>query len=114
VYRLAVTSAELIEGPLEGVDTTSDLVAYATQKYTTANAIGWRDIIKVHEEQKEVKKTVEGKESTETKTWKYFELCDYQYRSYAEFEAAVSQAGRALANLGITDDNIFNIYASTG
>lgn len=114
VRRLAVTSNELVARPLEGIDTTPDLISYAAKKHAKMHAIGWRNILKVHEEQKEVKKTVNGKEVTETKTWKYFELGDYQYLSYVDFEATVSQAGRALASLGIAADNVFNIYASTG
>ncbi|KAF5349567.1 hypothetical protein D9756_008824 [Leucocoprinus leucothites] len=113
VYRLAATSKELVARPIEGIDTTPDIVAYAAKKYDKTKALGWRDIIKIHEEQKEVKKTVDGKETTDTKTWKYFELSDYKYLDHVEFEAAVSQAGRALADLGLTSDHVFNIYAST-
>ncbi|KXN83423.1 Long-chain-fatty-acid--CoA ligase 2 [Leucoagaricus sp. SymC.cos] len=99
VKRLAVTSKELISRPAEGIDTTSDIISYAARKYSQMKA---------------VKKTVKGKEVTETKTWKYFELSDYKYLDYVEFEAVVSQVGRGLASIGISPDHIFNIYASTG
>ncbi|KAJ3565821.1 hypothetical protein NP233_g7394 [Leucocoprinus birnbaumii] len=113
VYRLAATSKELVARPIEGIDTTCDIISYCARKYDKTRALGWREIVKIHEEQKDVKKTVDGNEVTEKKTWKYFELSDYKYIDYVELEAAVSQAGRALASLGITKDQVFNIYATT-
>lgn len=114
IRRLANNAEELVTRPMEGIETTPDIIAYAAKKYGKMKAVGWRDVIKVHEEQKEIKKTVDGREVAETKTWKYFELSDYKYFDYLELEEAISQAGRGLADLGISTDHVFNIYASTG
>ena len=64
-------------------------------------------------EEKEVKKFVGGKEVTELKKWKYFQLSDYKYMSYIDVAEAVSELSRAFIDLGITADDVVNIYAST-
>jgi long-chain acyl-CoA synthetase len=40
------------------------------KKYGDRQAAGYRDVIDVIEEEKDVKKMVEGKETTEKKKWK--------------------------------------------
>jgi long-chain acyl-CoA synthetase len=114
VRRLALASDAFVERPAEGIETTSDIISYAAKKYGKMNAVGWRDVIKIHEEQKEVKKVVNGSEVSQTKTWKFFELSDYKYLDYVELEEAISQAGRGLSSLGVSSDHVFNIFASTG
>ena len=49
------------------------------------NALGWRDVIRIVPETKEVRKIVGGKEVVETKEWLYYELSDYKYWTFAEF-----------------------------
>jgi long-chain acyl-CoA synthetase len=114
VRRIAVAPPGLLERPAEGVETTSDIISYSAKKYGRSKAIGWRDVITVHEEQKDVKKIVDGKEVTQKKTWKFFELSDYKYLDYIELEEAISQAARGLASLGVSSDHVFNIFAATG
>ncbi|KAI6142947.1 acetyl-CoA synthetase-like protein [Pisolithus tinctorius] len=94
VRRVAITADRLITQPFEGIDVIPDVIAYAARTHGTKEALGWRNIVSIHEEEKEVKKVVAGKEITEKKKWKYFELSDYQYLSFIE-------------------DNVFNIYAQT-
>ncbi|KAF9441656.1 long-chain-fatty-acid-CoA-ligase [Macrolepiota fuliginosa MF-IS2] len=114
VRRLAITSNELLTRPSEEINTIPDIVTYAAKKYGNMKAAGWRNIVKTHEEQKEIKKTVDGHEVTETKTWNYYELSDYKYIDYLGFETAVSQAARGLAVMGVSAGQVFNIYANTG
>ena len=75
--------------------------------------MGWRDTIRVIEEEKEVTKVVDGKEVTQKKLWKYFELSDYKYLDYIELKEAISEVSRALIDLGITKDDVFNVYSQT-
>jgi long-chain acyl-CoA synthetase len=111
--RLAITCGALITQPLEGVNTVTDVLEHAARTHGKKNAVGWRDIVKIHEEKKEVKKVVNGKEVREEKVWKYFELSDYKYLSYLEMEERVSEVARALLDLGFASDGVFNIYAQT-
>ncbi|KAJ7092372.1 long-chain-fatty-acid-CoA-ligase [Mycena belliarum] len=111
--RLAIASDRLVTSPFEGIETGYDILEYVAKTHGTRDALGWRDIVDVHEEAKDVKKMVDGKEVTETKKWKYFQLSDYKYISYVELRERVSQIGRGLVDLGLTTDDVFNIYAAT-
>ncbi|KZP33123.1 acetyl-CoA synthetase-like protein [Athelia psychrophila] len=111
--RLAITKDRLVTQPQEGLETTTDLVDHAARTHGTKDAFGWRDIVDVHHEEKEVKKIVGGKEVTEKKQWQYFELSDYKYISFLEIQTRVSELARGLVHYGITSDNVFNMYAST-
>ena len=111
--RLAFASKELVTRPFEGIDTVHDVLDYAARTHGTKNALGWRDVIDIHEEEKEVKKTIGGKEVTETKKWKFFQLSDYKYLTFVEVKDAVSEVARGLIELGITSDEIVNVYSTT-
>lgn len=43
-------------------------------EYGSKRAAGWRDILDIHKEEKQVKKSIGGKEVIETKQWQYYEL----------------------------------------
>lgn len=75
--------------------------------------MGWRDVVRMHDEQKEVTKKVDGKEVKETKTWQYYELSNYKYLTYNEFEERIQHASSGLVNLGLSNETRFNIYAAT-
>jgi len=113
IYRCWLAKDALITQPLEGIDTVFDVMLYAARTHSDRKALGWRDIVNIVEEEKEVKKVVDGKEVTEKKKWKFFELSDYKYISYAELKEAVSQVARALIHLGLTKNDVFNLYAQT-
>ncbi|KAF8260067.1 long-chain-fatty-acid-CoA-ligase [Lactarius quietus] len=113
IRRLEKTKDRLVTGPAEGIHTVHDVLQYAARTHGTRNAYGYRDIINVIEEQKEVTKTVGGKEVKETKTWKYFQLSDYKYISYIELKNIVSEVSRGLLKLGVQKNDVFNIYAQT-
>ncbi|KAF8553880.1 long-chain-fatty-acid-CoA-ligase, partial [Imleria badia] len=113
VRRLAITTDRLVTRPFEGIDVIPDVVAYAARTHGSREALGWRNIIGIHEEEKEVKKTVGGKEVTETKKWKYFELSDFEYISFLDVQERVLELARGLLHHGILKADVFNIYAQT-
>lgn len=112
--RLEKTKDRLMTGPAEGINTVHDVLLYAGRTHGERKAYGVRDVIDIIEEQKEVTKTVGGKEVKETKTWKYFHLSDYKYISYTEFKSGVSEVSRGLLKLDLQKNDVFNIYAQTG
>ncbi|KAJ7918326.1 long-chain-fatty-acid-CoA-ligase [Mycena leptocephala] len=111
--RLAISADRLVTQPFEGIDTVFDVLEYVAKTHGTRDALGWRDVVDVHEEAKEVKKFVDGKEVTETKKWKYFQLSDYKYISYVQLREQVGEIARGLVDLGLTTEDVFNIYAAT-
>ena len=113
IRRLAITADKLVTQPFESIDIIPDVIDYAARIHGTRDAVGWRDVVDIHEEEKEVKKTVGGKEVAEKKTWKYFQLSDFKYLSFVDFQERVSALARGLLHHGITKDDVFNIYAQT-
>jgi long-chain acyl-CoA synthetase len=113
VRRLAKTKDTLITQPTDGIETAYDIVSHAAHTHGNRNAFGWRDVVDIIEEEKEVKKVVDGQEVVEKKKWKYFELSDYKYMSYLDVKTGVSEIGRGLINLGLSKGDVFNVYAQT-
>jgi len=113
VRRLAITKDKFVHQPLEGIDTVLDVVSFAVRTHGDKNALGWRDIVRVIEEDKEVTKIIDGKEVVEKKKWKYFELSDYKYLSFNDVQTAISEVSRGLIKHGISKGDVFNIYAQT-
>jgi hypothetical protein len=111
--RLAITADKLVTQPCEGVQTVTDVIAYAARTYGTKHALGWRDIVDIHEEENNVKKIIGGKEVTEKKVWKYLQLSDYKYINFIEVQERISEIARGLHHHGVTTDDVFNIYATT-
>lgn len=113
IRRLEKTKDWLVTAPIEGIHTVHDVLHYAARTHGTRNAYGYRDVIKIVEEQKEVTKTVGGQEVKETKTWKYFQLSDYKYISFLDLKNIASEVSRGLLKFGVQKNDVFNIYAQT-
>lgn len=111
--RLAISADKLVTRPFEGLDVLPDVLDYVARTYGTRNAVGWRDVVDVHTEEKDVKKIVDGKEVVEKKQWKYFQLSEYKFISAIEFKDTVSYVGKGLASLGIKQNDIFNVFSAT-
>ncbi|KAI0252289.1 long-chain-fatty-acid-CoA-ligase [Lactifluus subvellereus] len=114
VRRLEKTHDRLVTAPMEGINTVHDVLLYASRTHGTRKAFGYRDVLDIIEEQKEVTKTVGGQQVKETKTWKYFHLSDYKYINFLELKNVVSEVSRGLLKLGVQKNDVFNIYAQTG
>lgn len=111
--RCTLSKDGLVTQPFEGIDTVYDIVAYAARTHGSRKALGWRDIVNIIEEEKEVTKVIDGQEVKEKKKWKFFELSDYRYLSFIEVKEVVSEIARALIHLGVTSDDVINVYAQT-
>ncbi|KAH8114997.1 long-chain-fatty-acid-CoA-ligase [Phellopilus nigrolimitatus] len=111
--RNAVHKDSLITQPLDGIETVYDVLKYCARTHGTKDACGWRDIVEIHEEEKDVKKIVGGKEVVEKKKWKYFQLSEYKYLSYVEVKEAADEIAAGLVELGVAKDEVFNIYSAT-
>jgi long-chain acyl-CoA synthetase len=111
--RCTLSKDGLVTQPFEGIDTVYDIVAYAARTHGSRKALGWRDVVNVIEEEKEVTKVIDGQAVKEKKKWKFFELSDYKYLSFIEVKEAVSEIARALIHLGVTSDDVINVYSQT-
>jgi long-chain acyl-CoA synthetase len=113
VRRNSLHRDALVERPNAGIDTVTDILFYNARQHGTRNALGWRDIVDTIEEEKDVKKTVAGKEVTEKKTWKFFQLSEYRWLNFVEVRDRAVDMGKGLVELGLDKGQIFNIYAAT-
>ncbi|KAL9588867.1 MAG: hypothetical protein Q9203_002327 [Teloschistes exilis] len=99
--------------PEQGVETVYDILRHSTQKYGSAKALGSRKLLRTHDEVKKVKKVVDGKETTVDKKWTYFEMSDYHFISFTDYEQMALQCGAALRKLGMKKDDRLHLFAST-
>ncbi|BGP14781.1 hypothetical protein JCM10213_001852 [Rhodosporidiobolus nylandii] len=113
IRRSFASPDELVTSPAPHVKVLADVLIHATKEFENVEALGWRDVIDVIKEDKEVKKMVDGKETTEKKTWSYFHLSDYKWWTYKQFSDIVGNVGSALVKVGCEKGTIFNIYSTT-
>ena len=107
------TKDQLKSVPEEGIETVYDIVKRASTKFGNAKAVGSRDVVKTHEENKNIKKMVDGKEQTIDKKWTYFELSGYHYKSFIEYERMTLQVGAGFRKLGMNAQDRIHIFAAT-
>ncbi|MCJ1400898.1 long-chain fatty acid-CoA ligase [Xylographa trunciseda] len=103
----------LITTPSEDVRTVVDILKRSADKFGNAKALGWRDLIKTHQETKKVKKIIEGKPQEVEKLWTYFELSEYSYMSFVEYERMALQVGAGLRKIGMTTGDRVHLFAAT-
>ncbi|KAL8947840.1 MAG: hypothetical protein Q9222_005925 [Ikaeria aurantiellina] len=99
--------------PQEDVKTVYDILRHSAAKYGDAKAVGSRKLLRTHEEVKKIKKTVEGKEETVDKKWTYFELSDYHYITFSEYEQMALRCGAGLRKLGLAKEDRLHLFAAT-
>lgn len=113
IYRSYLSPNKIVDGNDAEVPTVWALMERSNRLFPNHNALGWRDLIKEHDEVKEITKTVKGKEIKDKKTWKYFEMSDFKYMTYREMYDDVCAIGSALHALGVEKGKNWNIYATT-
>lgn len=117
IRRSHLSPDALVTQPNLGADhdiqTVYDVFPTLAKRHGDKHAAGYRDVVAVVEEEKEVSKIVEGKEVKEKKTWKYFTLSDYKYLSYNELFRRIEEVGSALQHLGLKEGSRVSVYAET-
>ena len=103
----------LLTSPSEDVRTIFDIIKYSADRYGNAKALGTRRLIRTHNETKKVKKTVDGQTKEVDKSWTYFELSEYSYVSFVEYEKLTSQIASGLRKLGMNKSDRVHLFAAT-
>lgn len=104
---------ELRSKPDPNISTTYELLRVSVERYGDLRALGSRRLIQLHHETKKVKKMVDGEEQEVDKKWTYFELSNYEFLSYTEYEKLALQIGAGLRSLGLVKDDRVHIFAGT-
>lgn len=112
--RRSVFAAEGIQRiPAPGVHTLYDVLQRSARKFPNNNALGYRTLETMIEEEKEVKKVIDGVETTVVKKWSYFQMSGYQYLTYAEVSQTVHDIGAGFRHLGLKEKAKVEIFAPT-
>jgi long-chain acyl-CoA synthetase len=112
--RRSVMAAEGIQRiPAPGVHTLYDLLQRSARKYSNNNALGYRTLEAMIEEEKEVIKVIDGVETTVVKKWSYFQMSGYQYITYAEAGQMALDIGAGFRHLGLLETAKVEIFAPT-
>lgn len=104
---------KLINTPSEDVRTMFDILKRSADKFGNAKALGSRKLVKTHYETKKVTKIVDGKAQQVDKKWSFFELSEYSYISFVEYEKLTTQIGAGLRKLGMTQGDRLSLFAGT-
>lgn len=103
----------LISTPAPDVKTVYDVLRVSSKKFGNAKALGYRKLVRMHDEVKQIKKVVDGKETTQEKKWQYFELSGYHYLSFVEYEQLCYKVAAGYRALGMNKGDRVHIFAST-
>ena len=104
---------KLINSPAEDVKTIFDILKRSANIFGNAKALGTRKLVKTHYETKTVKKMIDGKPEEIEKKWSYFELSEYSYVSFIEYERLCLQLGSGLRKLGLGKGDRLHLFAAT-
>ncbi|KAL8830542.1 MAG: hypothetical protein Q9191_001365 [Dirinaria sp. TL-2023a] len=104
---------KLITTPSEDVKTIFDILKRSADRFGNAKALGTRRLVKTHTENKKVKKVVDGETKEVDKKWTYFELSEYSYISFVEYEKMVLAVGCGLRKLGLQQGDRLHLFAAT-
>ncbi|KAG0344226.1 long-chain fatty acid-CoA ligase [Podila humilis] len=113
VRRSAISPEALLTSPNDQVKTLYDVVVYSAKVRPNLNAIGYRKLIKMIEEKKEVTKIVAGEPVKEMKTWKYFKMSGYNFLTYKDVKHVVDSIGAGLIKFGMKPRDRITVFGAT-
>lgn len=111
--RNPIAKDGLYTRPHPDVDTVFRLVKRSAELFPGERCIGSRKLLQIHEETKKVPKMVDGKKELVDKKWQFFELSDYSFMTYGEYETHLLNLGSGLRKLGVERGDKVHMFAST-
>ena len=99
--------------PDPSVKTVYDVLRRSADRYGDAACAGRRKLVRLHVENKKVKKVIDGKEQEVDKKWTYYELSGYEFLSFREYERLALDAGAGLRALGLHTPDRVHLFAAT-
>ncbi|RKU49215.1 hypothetical protein DL546_009220 [Coniochaeta pulveracea] len=103
----------LVERPVPEVGTIYELLTRSGKQYANEPAVGSRKLLETHTEIKKVSKVVDGEVRQVDKEWQFFELSDYSFQTYSEYEMQALQVGAGLRKLGLEPHDKVHLFATT-
>ncbi|KAF9950902.1 long-chain fatty acid-CoA ligase [Mortierella alpina] len=104
---------KLMDSPSSDIKTLYDVIQYSAKVRPNLNAIGYRKIVKMIQEEKEITKMVGGEPVKEKKTWKYFKLSGYHFLTYKDTKAVIDSIGSGLRKWGVEPKEKITVFGAT-
>jgi len=114
IPRRNAENKELLVAPSPDVTTLYELDMWAAKKFAGFPCVGSRKLVKLHKQETEVDKIVDGVKKKEKRTWTFFEMGPFQWESFSMAFERVKNISRGLGSLGLKPrDSKAAIYAPT-
>ncbi|KAF9439028.1 long-chain fatty acid-CoA ligase [Entomortierella beljakovae] len=113
IRRAAISAKRLMSSPSDDIKTLYDVLNYSVKVRPTLNAIGYRKVVKIVEEEKEITKIVGGEEVKEKKTWKFFKMSGYHWLTYKDAKQIVDSIGCGLRKFGLNPHDKLTVFGAT-
>lgn len=113
IRRSAMSPEVLLDSPHDNVKTLYDVILHSAKVRPNLNAIGYRKMVKIIEEEKEVTKIVGGEPVKEKKTWKYFKMSGYNWLTYKDVKHVVDSIGAGLVKFGVQPRDKITVFGAT-
>ena len=113
IRRSVLSAKRLMSSPQDDVKTLFDVFNHSVKVRPKLNAMGYRKVVKVVEEEKEVTKIIGGEEVKEKKTWKFVKLSGYHWLTYEAAKHVVDSIGCGLRKFGVQPKDKMTVFGST-
>ncbi|KAF9904998.1 long-chain fatty acid-CoA ligase [Lobosporangium transversale] len=113
IRRSVLSAKRLMSTPSDEIKTLYDVLNYSVKVRPNLNAIGYRKVVKIVEEEKEVTKIVGGEEVKEKKTWKFFKMSGYHWLTYKDAKQVVDSIGCGLRKFGLQPKDRITVFGAT-
>lgn len=112
--RAAQKSAALVRPIDSKASTLPEFINECVQRNLDRRCMGWRELLEIHTEIRQVTKVVDGNEQIVDKEWTFYEYSPYEYQTYTQVLATVKTLSHGLAKMGLTPGSSkLHIFAST-
>ncbi|KAG0022777.1 long-chain fatty acid-CoA ligase, partial [Entomortierella chlamydospora] len=113
IRRSAISAKRLMSAPSDDIKTLYDVLVHSAKVRPDLNAIGYRKVVKIVEEEKEVTKIVGGEEVKEKKTWKFFKMSGYHWLTYKDAKQVADSIGCGLRQFGVNPKDKLTVFGAT-
>lgn len=112
--RAAQKSAALVRPIDSKASTLPEFINECVQRNLDRRCMGWRELLEIHTEVRQVTKVVDGNEQIVDKEWTFYEYSPYEYQTYTQVLATVKSLSHGLAKMGLAPGSSkLHIFAST-
>ncbi|KAI9296010.1 long-chain-fatty-acid-CoA ligase-like protein [Neoconidiobolus thromboides FSU 785] len=88
-----------------------EVLQNSIQKYQNKNSLGYREILDIIEENKELERKVDGKVEKYSKTWKFYKLSEYKWITFNQLGSKLTNLSSGLHSLGLKPNDKVSFYA---